>query len=80
MEDFRRPDHPDFLDMIELQKLRWSGIRLNSISHYFEIWIDGVRKAEMPEDEVSSNPQKWEQLLADVFALKNVEVISTKGN
>ena len=32
MEDFKRPDHPDFMDSSELKKAKWSGIRNNSLS------------------------------------------------
>lgn len=45
MEDFIRPEHPDFKDFYELQKARWSGIRKNEISQEVEFWVLGEIKA-----------------------------------
>lgn len=80
MEDFKRPDHPDFMDSIELSRIGFSGIRSNSLTHYMEIWIDGVRRFEMSIADYQNNPEKFQKEYADLFGLHNVEVVNTKGN
>lgn len=78
MEDFRRPDHPDFQDSSELAKAGFSGMRHNSISDYVELWVDGVKKMEMLISVYRNQPELWASKYSEVFGLKNVEVLQTK--
>ena len=71
-ENFKRPDHNDFKDSSELRKERFSGVRNNSISHEWEIWVEGERKAFGPASDVNAFAAAYEE----VFALKNVEIVS----
>lgn len=41
MEDFKRPNHNDFLTSSELKAKRYNGIRFNSVTSDLECWIDG---------------------------------------
>jgi hypothetical protein len=79
MEEFKRPDHPDFKDSKELAKLGWSGIRHNSITDYMELWVDGERKGELPTAIYNSFPERWAAIVEDVFAMKHVELINHQG-
>jgi len=70
---FKRPDHPDFNTESELRKKQWSGVRINSLTRDWEIWIEGERKAYGPEKDKAA----FEKAYADVFGLEHV-VTSTK--
>lgn len=78
IDNFRRPSHPDFMDMFELAAIRFSGVRHNSISDYMEVWVDGVRKMEMPYYKYGT--PEWDKEYAELFGLHNVETVSQKGN
>lgn len=80
MEDFKRPNHLDFMTTSELKKAEFTGIRHNSLSDYMEIWILGEKKADMPKRVADANPDAWNRLYADVFALNHVETLPQKGN
>ena len=67
---FKRPDHPDFATESELKKQCWSGVRNNSITQEWEIWIDGERRALGALKDKAA----FEKAYADVFGLDHVEV------
>lgn len=71
-EEFKRPDHYDFMDASELRKVKWSGLRHNSISHRMELWIDGVVKGEYLPGEEDRMKKDFE----DIFELHHVEFIN----
>ncbi len=79
-EEFKRPDHPDFLSSLELKQQKWSGIRSNSITQELEIWALGELRGSMPELVAQNFPERWEALYAEVFALHHVESNPQKGN
>lgn len=68
-----RPNHPDFMDSSELKKLGFSGLRNNSITQDYEIWIDGEVVKRITLAERTLNPDivkiRWEEL----FGLDHVE-------
>jgi hypothetical protein len=70
-EKFRRPDHDDFRTHAELKKLEFTGVRHNTVTKEWEIWIFGVIKALGPASDVDAFAAAYEQ----VFALENVEII-----
>ena len=80
MEDFKRPNHSDFMTSEELRKSEFTGIRHNSLTDYLEIWVLGKKEAEMPKRVADANQEAWNRLYADVFALKHVETLPMKGN
>lgn len=77
MEDFKRPNHPDFKTGSELRAMRWSGIRQNSITDEREVWVQGQCVMTMSNIVCETNPALWEKKYAEVFDLKHAE---TKGN
>ena len=70
---FKRPDHPDFNTESELKKMEFSGVRINSLTNEWEIWIVGERKAYGNKKDRAA----FEKAYADVFGLEHV-VTSTK--
>ena len=79
-EDFKRPDHPDFMTSSELAKIHFSGIRHNSINDYMEFWIEGERRFDMSVMDFKFSPEKWEQEMANCLGLYKVEITKEKGN
>ena len=75
-EDFRRPDHTDFMTSSELKAIEFSGIRANSLSSCQELWIRGEIKIAMPLGQV---PLFWDKAYADILGLHEVETVK-KGN
>lgn len=68
-EEFKRPDHPDFMSSSELAQMRWSGIRHNSLIDKLEIWYDGVVKGEFGKHE----QERLEKAFAEIFGLHIVK-------
>ena len=75
MEDFKRPDHPDFMDSYELKKIEFSGQRLNKLSGYVEMWVVGEKVFEMSLIEIELDKSKWEEKYAEHFALYDVKMV-----
>lgn len=80
MEDFKRPNHSDFLTNSELKEKKFSGIRFNSISHYQELWIEGEKRFEVSYAELQINPNIWDEKYEEAFKLYNVESVHIGGN
>jgi len=72
MEDFKRPNHPDFMDSSELKRAAFSGIRHNSLSNEAEIWVLGNIEARVSAMQVQLNPMAINEAYEKVFALKEV--------
>lgn len=71
-ENFKRPDHNDFRDHSELKKLAFTGVRHNSVTREWEIWLEGEIKALGPVADVDAMAAAYEE----VFALDHVEIVS----
>lgn len=71
-DDFKRPSHPDFMDSTELRKMRFSGIRHNSITDDCEIWVFGYIEAVVTKAELLLNPLAINQAIETSFSLHNV--------
>lgn len=69
MDDFKRPDHPDFMDSAELRKIKWSGYRMNKLTNDAEIWLKGEVKAAISPNQLAIDPQAVNKAMADIFAL-----------
>lgn len=70
--EFKRPDHPDFMDSSELKKKEFSGVRVNKISNEWEIWTVGELKAHGPAaDQVA-----FMQAYQEVFQIENIAFIT----
>jgi hypothetical protein len=75
-ENFKRPDHNDFRDHSELKKLGFTGVRHNSVTKEWEIWLEGEIKALGPVADVDAMAAAYEE----VFALEHVEIVSYEAN
>jgi hypothetical protein len=73
LEDFKRPNHPDFQTSSELKSMGWSGIRNNSLTDEREVWVNGQCVLTMSNAMCSMMPQAWDKAYADVFSLNEVE-------
>lgn len=69
-EEFKRPDHTDFMTSSELQKARWSGIRHNSLSDKLELWVDGVVRGEY----LKSEEDRMQEDFKRIFGLHDVAI------
>lgn len=74
MTDFKRPNHPDFMDSSELKKMKFNGIRSNSVTEDLECWIEGEVVVVSSKLARSINPQDFEQKYADYFGFYNAEI------
>lgn len=72
MEDFKRPDHPDFMDSSELKKAKWSGLRHNSLTDEAEIWVLGEVVERVSQQQVMLNPLAINEAFEKAFALGEV--------
>lgn len=72
MEDFKRPDHPDFHTSSELAKNQWSGIRHNSVTNDAEIWLLGEMMVAISPEQVNLNMHAIDEAYAEIFGLHEV--------
>ena len=72
--EYKRPDHPDFMDFHELKKIKFSGIRKNDLSGYLEIWVTGEPKGYVKQ---TASIEEAEKMIAEVFLLENVKIKRT---
>lgn len=70
-EQYKRPDHNDFRSSEELKKLQFTGVRRNSITEEWEIWLLGDRKAYGSVSDVDAFAAAYRE----VFALDNVAIV-----
>ena len=71
MEDFKRPNHPDFMDSSELKKKKWSGIRHNSINGDLECWIEGEIAFHSTALELSLDANSFQKKYGEYFGFYN---------
>ena len=72
MEDFQRPDHPDFMTTSELKEKEFTGIRHNSLTNDCEIWLLGSIGECVTPQQVEMNLHAIDDAMARVFALEEV--------
>lgn len=72
IEDFKRPDHLDFMTTEELKKAEFTGYRQNSVSGNSEIWLMGELKASIGSYELDQDPQAINKAMQEIFMLDNV--------
>lgn len=72
MEDFKRPNHSDFMDSSELRKSKFSGIRHNTLIDSVEIWILGEVRRSISFPEVQFDPLAINKAYCDVFGLDDI--------
>jgi hypothetical protein len=81
MEDFKRPNHPDFMLSSELKAIEFSGIRHNSLTYEMELWLRGEVKMRIAVSEYNTEhgQQLWNKTYSDIFGLYNVETINERN-
>jgi hypothetical protein len=72
MEDFKRPNHPDFKLTDELAKDKFSGFRHNALTDEAEIWIEGEIRARITRADVLRDPMAINKAYEQVFGLPEV--------
>ncbi len=72
MEDFKRPNHPDFMSTSELAQAMFTGIRHNSLTDDAEIWLLGNIEARVTKAQTQINPRAISQAYEEVFGLLEV--------
>ena len=73
MEDFKRPNHPDFMTTNELKAASFSGQRTNSLTSNWELWVLGEVVAHVTPSQVAIDPQIINKTVAFHFGLDDVQ-------
>ena len=73
MEDFKRPNHPDFMTSGELRAKKFNGIRSNSLTEDIECWIEGEVVVCSSKLARTINPNDFEEKYAEYFGFHKVE-------
>jgi len=72
MEDFKRPNHPDFALSSELKEQKWSGLRHNSLTDTAELWILGEVRGTVSKAQIQLDPLAINKMYEEVFMLDNI--------
>ena len=75
-EEFKRPDHYDFMDTHELAEAKFSGSRHSTITNQVEVWIEGKCLLVRDYNWIRGNPQQWADLYSNALELKEVKAVS----
>lgn len=73
VEDFNRPNHPDFMTSGELKANNFSGQRLNSLTSNYELWIMGEVVETITQQQLSIDPQCINKAFNKHFGLDSVQ-------
>ena len=68
-EEFKRPDHPDFLTATELAAQGFTGVRSNSLNGDMECWVHGKKEFSVGQTEMGINPAAFEIAYAEHFGI-----------
>lgn len=69
MEEFNRPNHPDFMTTSELKKAGFSGMRDNRLIQQYEIWITGDMTRAVTYLAVADDPLAVTRAYSEVFGI-----------
>lgn len=72
MEDFKRPNHPDFMTSSELKAIKFSGMRGNSITDSIELWTLGDMRVSISKTQVELDPLAVNKAYCELFCLDEV--------
>lgn len=70
IEDFKRPDHLDFMTVGELRTAKFTGLRHNSLTNDCEIWLCGFLEKIVSPNDIKLNPHAIDEAYADTFHMK----------
>lgn len=68
-----RPGHPDFMHSSELRQIGFCGLRHNSLTEDYEIWLDGKIEHLITKQQRTLDPSIVERKWAEIFGLDDVE-------
>jgi len=68
-ESFKRPNHPDFMDVAELEKIEFTGVRQNNIGLRWEFWILGFMQKTVSFQEVAKDRFALTKAHIELFGL-----------
>lgn len=68
-EEFKRPNHHDFMTTSELKQARFSGTRNNNLTQMIEIWMDGEILEMAAISEVKKDPLWIQKIYNKHFGL-----------
>lgn len=74
-EEFKRPDHKDFMTSSELKAAKFNGVRHNGITNDMEMWIEGEIKFIATPSERALDPSCWEKKFQEYFGIHNIEML-----
>lgn len=72
IEEFKRPDHPDFMTSQELKAKTFSGVRNNTLSDSRELWLNGEMVLSVDNILIARIPDYWEKSYANAVGLHHV--------
>lgn len=75
-EEFKRPDHPDFMTSVELGKMGFNGIRVNTIGRQLEFWLNGLVAFYATEAELAVNERAFLEKYKNFFGFEFAEELS----
>lgn len=84
-EEFKRPHHPDFMNVKELKELGFTGVRHNTFARDFEFWANGEMRKRIHENVVRRDPSKMIKMHLEVYGFippdeSGIILPQTKGN
>lgn len=68
-EEFKRPDHPDFMTSSELAAKKFSGVRYNELGQQNEFWIVGEMVKAITFAEIKADPAIMGKTHVELFGL-----------
>lgn len=68
-EDYKRSDHNDFATSLELRERKFSGMRMNTISQQWELWVLGEVKEIIKAPHGKPSDADIEDVFKRVFGL-----------
>lgn len=68
-EEFKRPNHPDFMVSSELKTLEWTGLRSNEVAMQWEFWILGEIRRTVTFAAVKNDPSLLGKAHVELFAI-----------
>ena len=69
MAEYKRPNHDDFRTTTELKAAQFSGMRANTITSTYELWVVGVVEREVSFLAVAADPLALTKAHAEFFGI-----------
>lgn len=79
-ENFKRPDHPDFMTSSELKQIGFTGIRQNNLAVQWEFWVLGNVEKTVSFQDVARDSLALTRAHMEVFYMAADPAIFKRGN